>query len=239
MERTIAPPRNPGRLEVEAQHPLAHEEAGDITLTDRAYRLLEELIATLQLPPGTTLTEQVLGKRLGIGRTPIREALQRLVRDGLILVIPRRGILVTDINLTTQLHLLETRRVVEGLMARLAAERADERERQAFAELAARMRESAIARDHMGFMRLDRRFNQLLAETSRNEFAIRSMGLMTPLCRRFWFKHAKEAADLPLASRLHAEIAEAIAREAPERAVAATEHLLDYIEAFTRQTLEP
>ncbi|SNB75742.1 transcriptional regulator, GntR family [Arboricoccus pini] len=218
---------------------LAHEEAGDVTLTDRAYRILEELITTLELPPGTTLTEQALGRRLEIGRTPIREAVQRLVRDGLLLVIPRRGILVSDIKIETQLQLLETRRVVEGLIARLAASRANAEERRAFTEIATRMREAAAANDDRGFMRLDRRFNQLLADTARNEFAVRSMGLLTPLCRRFWFKYYKNAGDLPLAAHLHADMAEAIAQNDPKRAMAATGRLLDYIEAFTRHTLDP
>src|SRR5260370_5085336 len=62
-------------------------EAGDGTLTDRAYRELEEMIVTLQLSPGTVLSEQALAVRLKIGRTPIREALQRLARDGLVVIM--------------------------------------------------------------------------------------------------------------------------------------------------------
>ena len=61
------------------------------TLTDRAYRELEEMIVTLRLLPGTVLSEQALSVRLKIGRTPIREALQRLARDGLVVIMPRRG----------------------------------------------------------------------------------------------------------------------------------------------------
>src|SRR5687768_16722558 len=80
------------------------------TMTERAYRQLEELIVTLQLPPGTILSEQMLAHRLEIGRTPIREALQRLALDGLVTILPRRGILVSEINLRTQLRLLEVRR---------------------------------------------------------------------------------------------------------------------------------
>src|SRR6202046_1952869 len=91
------------------------------TLTDRAYRLVEELIVTLALPPETILSEQSLAARLRIGRTPIREALQRLARDGLVVILPRRGILVSQINLKTQMRLLEVRRELERLMAKGAA----------------------------------------------------------------------------------------------------------------------
>jgi DNA-binding GntR family transcriptional regulator len=93
------------------------EPHDDETLTDRAYRLIEELIVTLALPPETILSEQSLAQRLGIGRTPIREALQRLARDGLVVILPRRGILVSQINLKTQMRLLEVRRELERLMA--------------------------------------------------------------------------------------------------------------------------
>ncbi len=109
----------------------------ETSLTERAYRQLEELIATLQLPPGTVLSELMLAQRLKIGRTPIREALQRLARDGLVVVLPRRGVLVSEINLRTQLRLLEVRRVLERLMAELAAERASDDECQGFADIAA------------------------------------------------------------------------------------------------------
>ena len=83
------------------------------TLTDRAYRELEEMIVTLQISPGTVLSEQALSGRLKIGRTPIREALQRLARDGLVVIMPRRGIMVSEINLRLQLRLLEVRRELE------------------------------------------------------------------------------------------------------------------------------
>jgi DNA-binding GntR family transcriptional regulator len=95
----------------------------ELTLTETAYRSLEELIVTLQLPPGMVLSEHALVARLGIGRTPIREALQRLGRDGLVQILPRRGILVSEINLKTQLRLLEVRREMERLIAPLSARR--------------------------------------------------------------------------------------------------------------------
>lgn len=214
------------------------EVAEDSSLTDRAYRILEELIATLQLPPGAVLSELALSERLKIGRTPIREALQRLARDGLVVVLPRRGVLVSEINLRTQLRLLEVRRVIEKLMAGLAAERATPQEREGFAEIASAMRQAAEVEDDLAFMRLDRRFNLLMAQASRNEFAVRSMGLMNALSRRFWYQHYREVADLPLAARLHAEVAEAVAKRDREAAEAAATRLVDYIEDFARKTLD-
>jgi DNA-binding GntR family transcriptional regulator len=209
----------------------------DVTLTERAYAELEELIVTLQLPPGTALSELVLARRLGIGRTPIREALQRLSRDGLVNILARRGVLVSEIDLRAQLRLLEVRRELERLMARSAAERATEEQRAQFSEIAAGMRRAAEKSDDLLFMRLDHQFNVLVSAASRNEFATRAMGLMHGLSRRFWYQHYKEAADLPLAARLHAEVAEAIVERRVDAAGAASDNLINYIESFARSTL--
>jgi DNA-binding GntR family transcriptional regulator len=209
----------------------------ELPLTDRAYAELEELIVTLRLPPGAVLSEQALAERLAIGRTPIREALQRLARDGLVDILPRRGVLVSAIDLRAQLRLLEVRRVLERLMARSAAGRATAPERAAFARIALGMRRSAEREDDLAFMRLDKDFNALLAEAAHNEFALRSMGLINGLSRRFWYQHYKQAADLPLTARLHAEVAEAIAARDPDRAGDAADRLVDYIESFARSTL--
>jgi len=210
----------------------------ELSLADQAYQQLEELITTLKLPPGTVLGEQGLVQRLQIGRTPIREALQRLARDGLVVVLPRRGILVSEINVRTQLRLLETRRVLEHLIVRLAAERATAEERKAIAELAVSMRAAAAAADDIAFMRLDRQLNELVATASRNEFAVRSLNTMAALSRRFWYQHYKEAADLPLTANLHADVCEAIARRDIEAAGAASDRLMDYIQSFARKTLD-
>lgn len=213
-------------------------ESDDTTLTDRAYRELEEMIVTLQLPPATVLSEHTLALRLKIGRTPIREALQRLARDGLVVIMPRRGIMVSEINLRLQLRLLEVRRELERLMARLAAERATPEERLEFAEIASGMMKAAAKADDIEFMRLDQRFNIMIAITARNEFARRSMGLMNALSRRFWYQHYQEVADLPLAAKLHAAVAEAVAAKKPKIAASASDKLIDYIEDFARKTLD-
>ncbi|WP_375411288.1 GntR family transcriptional regulator [uncultured Bradyrhizobium sp.] len=213
-------------------------EAQDGTLTDRAYRELEEMIVTLQLAPGTILSEQALAVRLRIGRTPIREALQRLARDGLVVIMPRRGIMVSEINVRLQLRLLEVRRELERLMARLAAERATSDERREFAEVAKAMLAAAAKADDIAFMRLDQRFNILIGTAARNEFARRSMGLMNGLSRRFWYQHYQEVADLPLAAKLHAAVANAVAQKKVKAAATGSDQLIDYIEDFARKTLD-
>ncbi|MDD9728009.1 GntR family transcriptional regulator, partial [Roseovarius sp. SK2] len=84
-----------------------------MTLTDRAYEMIETRIVALDLEPGQVLSESQLVEELGIGRTPVREALQRLAAEGLVVVMPRRGVMVSEINIAKQLQLLELRREVE------------------------------------------------------------------------------------------------------------------------------
>lgn len=214
------------------------DDRNDETLTERAYRQIEELIVTLELAPQTILSEQSLAQRLSIGRTPIREALQRLARDGLVVILPRRGILVSQINLKTQMRLLEVRRELERLMARSAAERATSEEAIQFANIARDMRSASDQADDMTFMRLDRALNELVSQAARNEFAARAMGLMHGLSRRFWYQHYREVGDLPLSARLHADLADAIARRDANAAGKASDLLIDYIESFARKTIE-
>lgn len=216
----------------------AAEVESERSLTDRAYKRLEELIVTLQLAPGAVLSEAHLAKQLSIGRTPVREALQRLAREGLVTILPRRGILVSEINVKRQLKLLEVRRELERLMARTCAQRASQAERAVFTEIADGMDEAAARSDDITFMRLDRHFNLLLCQASRNEYVTNAMSLIQGLSRRFWYSHYREVADLPLCARLHAQFARAIVTGDPNEAVTACERLMDYTEDFTRASLD-
>jgi DNA-binding GntR family transcriptional regulator len=209
------------------------------SLTDRAYAAIEEMIVTLRLAPGSAVSESELSAHLGIGRTPIREALQRLARERLVSIFPRRGIIVTEINVASQLRLLEVRRELERLIARSAARRATDDERERFRALAAAFEAAAKANDDVTFMRIDRDFNVLCSAASHNEFAAGAMSLMHSLSRRFWYLHYKQAADMPLTAKLHADIARAIAAGDEERAAKASDRLLNLIEKFTRSTVGP
>lgn len=208
------------------------------SLTDQAYYRLEELIVTLQLAPGAVLSEGALAERLGFGRTPIREALQRLARDGLVAILPRKGILVAEINPGKQLLVLEVRRELERLLSRTGARRRTQEERRRFEQIADGMEKAAAKQDDLAFMRYDYSLNRLVAQAGHNEYASRAMGLLHGMSRRFWYMHYKDAADLPLCARLHAMLARRIAEGDAEGAAAASGKLVDYAETFTRATLE-
>ncbi len=235
-----SPPRE-RRIALPVGRPRRPPDGGAVgpvpTLTERAYQLIEEQIVTLKLKPGEVLSEQGLSAAYKIGRTPIREALQRLAREGLVTVLPRKGILVTEINARNQLLVLEVRCELERLLSRAGAERATAEQRARLAEIARGMELSARTNDDMTFMALDREFNQLMIEAAHNDYAARSMKLLQGLSRRFWYMHYREAADLPLCARLHAKQARAIANGDAAAAVRASDRLIRYVEDFTRATV--
>src|SRR5271165_5990597 len=138
------------------------------TLTEKAYRALEEEIVTLRIPPGSVVSEAILSRRLGVGRTPIREALQRLAREWLVVIMPRRGIVVSEIDPIRQLRLLEARREIERFLARSAAKRATSIQRAQFRAIADGMDQAARDADDIAFMRLDREFNLLVLDAAGN-----------------------------------------------------------------------
>lgn len=210
----------------------------NISLTEQAYTRIEELIVTLELPPGSAVSEGELCAQTGFGRTPVREALQRLSRQGLINILPRRGMFVTEINVETQLQLLDLRREVERLMVSSAARRASAEERARFRTLAEEMYRAAGADDDAGFMGLDQAFNAMVGAACRNPFARASMEQWNPLARRFWFQHHRNVGDLPRMAALHAAVARAISVGDADAAARASDALINHLAGFTRAALD-
>ncbi len=207
------------------------------SLTTIAYKQLEELIVTAELEPGAILSEATLVEQLAIGRTPIREALQRLEREGLIRIMPRKGIEVTDLDPAKHMLMLELRRDLEKLLARSGVLRATVEERLALLDIANVMDEETAPRSDIHFLRQHYVLNQLMAQASHNEYLKRAMGLIIGLSRRFWFVHFKTAADIPLCYSLNANLAREVAQGDPSSATTAVDALMDYLEEFTRATL--
>ncbi|MGL4558190.1 MAG: GntR family transcriptional regulator, partial [Afipia sp.] len=88
---------------------------------DLAHQRLEEMIVTLQLPPGSHWSEEGLADEIGIGRTPVREAVKRLQADYLVSILPRHGLMITEINVHDQLLVIEFRRELEAFISKRAA----------------------------------------------------------------------------------------------------------------------
>jgi DNA-binding GntR family transcriptional regulator len=139
------------------------------SLADRAYVQLREEIITAMLAPGTLLREEELTARLGLGRTPVREAIQHLRREGYVTILPRRGTLVSEISITDLAAIYEVRTRLESWGARLAAERAGPADRQEAEQLAAAL-EAVHADDYEELLRTDRRIHRFAYRCAKNPF---------------------------------------------------------------------
>ncbi|MBN2356633.1 GntR family transcriptional regulator, partial [candidate division KSB1 bacterium] len=203
----------------------------------RAYQQLEEGIVTLRLKPGTLCTETELSSMLGIGRTPIREALQRLAEKRLVQNIPRHGIKITEINVADHFSRLETRRVLDRLLATKAAKRATPAQRQRFRDLAAQMETAMNKNDLITYMHVDRAFDELLEAAARNPFAAASAGVLHAHCRRFWYYYRHDGNIAEIAG-LHVTLMRAVADGDESAAGHASDAIIDYMEQFTKNSLD-
>ena len=140
------------------------------SLADQAYVQLREAIIRVELAPGTLLREDELTRWAGVGRTPVREAIQRLVRDGFVTVIPRRGTLVSEINITDLAAIYEVRAHLESWAARLAAERAGAGEHAEAATLIAALEALRSEDGYEPLLTLDRRIHRFAYACGRNQF---------------------------------------------------------------------
>ena len=207
------------------------------SLADQAYDLVERMIVTLELHPGSVFSENDLSERIGIGRTPLREALQRLAGDRLLVALPRRGMMVTDINVTEYLALLETRRILDRLIVARAAKRCSEEKRNELRRCAEELRGAAAREDLDAFMRLDRACDEILEAAAHNPFAVRAVAPLHAHCRRFWSMY-RHSSDLGRSAELHALLLDAVADGDEKVAESASDRLIDYLERFTREAVE-
>ena len=138
------------------------------TQADQAYRVLLEEIVTLKREPGEVLVEEDLRQRLGLGRTPIREALQRLAYEEFVVVLPRRGTLVSQIHITDLTEVYEVRSALEGLAARLAAERFNDDPLPP--EVATNLAAIPQTTDFLALTAVDRHLHKTVYRLSRNGY---------------------------------------------------------------------
>ena len=214
----------------------APRRAPGADLADQAHARLEEMIVTLELPPGSVWSELELSVRLGIGRTPVREALQRLESDHLIQIVPRFGARVTEIDVMQQLLLLELRRELERLVAVTAARRSTAEERTELLRMAEQLEKFAEG-DVLPYLRLHYSAKRFMAECARNPYVARAIAPSHAMSRRFYYLHYRKVHDVPVAARTHVEVIRAVVMGDEKAAAAASDRMMDYVEKITRATV--
>lgn len=201
-----------------------------------AYDTIENLIVTLQLQPGAPIIESELIELTGLGRTPLREALMRMSSNGLIQQLPRRGLIVCDIAAAEHMTVLETRRVLERLIATSAARRATPPGRRAILACGQEMKSAAQLGNLDQYMQADQALDHVIHNACRNPSAVAAVVPLVILCRRFWYAYQHEA-DVEQGAQLHLVMAQAIADGQEAAAAQAADGLLDYLEALTLRVI--
>jgi DNA-binding GntR family transcriptional regulator len=182
--------------------------------TKRAYERIREQITTLELAPGSVINDQQLAGNLDMGLAPVREALKLLAHENLVVITPRHGLYVADVNVPDLEQLSEMRLALEGLSARLAAQRATADD---IAVLEALREEQASTRaeDSRRLFDVDHKFHQAIARAAHNKYLAASLERLFGLSQRLWYLALPSQAlpspgFLPSSVEKHLELVEAI-----------------------------
>jgi DNA-binding GntR family transcriptional regulator len=202
--------------------------------TQRAYEQLWEKITTLELEPGAPINEQLLAQELGMGMSPVREALHLLTHENLVVVTPRHGLYVADVNVADLEQLSEMRLPLESLCARLAAQRVTADDLVVLEALS--QEQSAIpAQDSLRLFDLDHKFHQAIAKAARNKYLAQTLDRLFGMSRRLWYLALPHLGYLPTAVEKHLDLVESIKAGDADRA---GQIMHDHVEEFYAQVRE-
>lgn len=197
----------------------------------KAYRALERMIVTLELPPASVATEGALIERLGLGRTPVREAIQRLAWEGLLEVRPRSGIAIAPLHPGDWGRVLDVRRGVEIILARSAARFITRNAIEQFHTAAVSMQKAVVNADVVHFLEADKQLDEAMAFAADNPFAARLAAPLQTHSRRFWYRYQSES-GLAASAEHHVRVIQTILAGDERAAERETAALMDLLIAY-------
>ncbi len=213
--------------EVGSQEPVA------LSQNEQAYALLHDLLTTLAYKPGEYLNTASLMEDLAMGRTPINHALHRLNTEGLVQIIPRKGVVVSPLSIDDALHMIEVRLANETLCARLAAKHITSEEIAQLRSVAFAFNQAVANRKVPEMMQMDRTFHEVIANASRNPVLVDVLRVLHGKSQRFWAISLSTHGHVPEVQDEHEQILEALAAgdaDAAEQCVKA--HVLSFRDAL-------
>jgi DNA-binding GntR family transcriptional regulator len=178
------------------------------SLSHQAHEQIKRKIVSLELPPGAVIDEGELREELGLGRTPIREALQRLSQEKLVVIVPRRGTFVTEIGISDLQQLFEVRVVLESLAARLAAARGTADQWQRMERVLTAM--GAAGDDYDTLIAIDESCHEIIYEAAGNDFLRDTLVTLYALSLRLWYYFLNRIGRMEHAVAEHAAVLEAL-----------------------------
>lgn len=212
-------------------------DASQASLSGKAFDVIEEMIVTRRLAPGSMLSESDLVEELSIGRTPVREALARLEWFGLVEIHPRRGIRVSSIDVMRHLELLEVRLPLECAIVRHVVDRATDGDLEDLRSAMQRLTEAAQARNHDAYFRAKRLLHEIEVRASYNPVLTQTMRSLHAQSRRFWLAYETVEMFTDAAER-HERIVRHVCDRDAEGAVKAVEDLFGFLEQITKKALD-
>ena len=203
-------------------------------VAERAYLELRDRIVTLSLAPGSALREDELMTEMGIGRTPLREAVKRLALENLLSVQPRRGTFVSEVDAAHIVNITEVRAELEGYAAELAAIRMDAVARAAAEELLKEVEGLTDPDDTDRLMRFDERIHRFTWDSCGNQYLSETLERYFTLSLRIWYLVLDRVPGLGHAVHDQAHLLEALLdRDGARARKVMREHVL----AFQREIL--
>jgi DNA-binding GntR family transcriptional regulator len=205
---------------------VAEHEFGSVR--EEAYQKLKLRLMTLDLPPESAVDIAQLMRELEVGRTPLIEAIQRLAREDLLTIHPRRGTVVTQPSFIQARYVFEVRDIFEGRAARLATKRTTEEALDELRQLVAEQKRGAELQDFKNFLLLDYRLHLEVAMLSGNPLLARTLDHLLTLNTRLWFAFFNLQGMQTNRMYSHEPILNAIERRDPDAAeAAAVAHVLE------------
>jgi len=208
------------------------------SLADQAYRELKSAIVRLELAPGRVVSEEELQTIAGLGRTPVREAVQRLARDQLVSVIPRRGVLVAPIELGDLALLYESRAMLEPYVHELAARRGTEVQWSAMEQALDEAEALGDGAPWTALLAADRICHEQVWAAADNRFLTQTLDLLYSQSERLWHRYVRDVSDLRSALAEHRAVLAALRQGDGEAAAALMAGHVRGFEAQTREVLE-
>jgi DNA-binding GntR family transcriptional regulator len=202
------------------------------TLADRAYAAIEEMIVDRKLEPGQMISEGEIGAALGVGRTPIREAIARLKNVGFVEIHSRRGVQVSTIDPVKHLELLEVRLPLERDIVRLAVERATAVDLEDLAAASTSLVTAAKNGDRTAYFRVKRKLHDIEVRSARNSILSSTMRTLHAQSRRFWQTY-EPTSSFEKGASLHSKIAKAIIARDEAAAQTNVGKLFAFLESLT------
>ncbi|MCC6778903.1 MAG: GntR family transcriptional regulator [Hyphomicrobiales bacterium] len=206
------------------------------SLLDRAYSAIKLRIITCRYRPGKVLSEAAISQEMKIGRTPVHQAVLRLVMDGLVSIMPRKGIVVQPVSIDEAIDIITVRLLTECYCARLAADHADQTDIQDLEEILTAHALAVEERDMEQMMLLDRQFHDVLARAARNTVLAGVLRNLHERSLRFWFISLQNQKQHRRVLDQHRAIVAALRRRQPEAAEAAMRrHIVAFQDNVTRR----